>query len=95
MHVITPLTARAEAREARSLKLTEIELKKKNATMLCVYGLHKMKKIEDTINSINAIVGEKNVISYYFPGRIGELHIGIANLQCLNPTVYKQFLHKT
>ena len=95
MHVITPFTARAEAKESRGPRLTEIELKKKNATMLCVYGLYKMKKIENTINFINAIVGEKNVVSYYFPRRVGELHIGLANMQCLNPTVYKQFLHKT
>ena len=91
MHVITPLTVRVEARVTRGPKHTEIELKKKNATMLCVYGLHKMKKIEDTISSLNAIVEKKNVISYYFPRRVGELHTGIANMQCQNPTVYKQF----
>ena len=95
MHVITPLTTKAEARESRGPRITKIELKKRNATMLCVNGLHKMKKIEDIISSINAIVGEKNVVSYYFLGRVGELHIGSANLQCLNPTVYKQFLYKT
>ena len=39
-----------------------------------------MKKIEDTINSINTIVGEKNVLSYYFFERVGELHIKIVNM---------------
>ena len=95
MHVITPLIARAEAREARGLKLIEIDFKKKNSTMLCVYGLYKMKKIEDTISSINAIVEEKNVISYYFLGRVRKLHTRTTNLQCLNPIVYKEFLYKT
>ena len=91
MHVISPLIARAKARPKgpRLPKLRELELKKKNATTLCVYGLHKMKKIEDTINSINAIVKEKNVLSYYFLGSLGELHTGTVNMQCLNPIVYK------
>ena len=84
MHVISPLTARVEATESRGPRLprlTEMELKKKNAIMLCVYGLHKMKKIEDTISSINAIVGGENVLSYYFPGRVGKLHTGFVNMQ--------------
>ena len=73
MHVITPLTTRVEVGESRCSrlpKILEMELKKKNATMLCVYGLHKMKKSEDIISSINAIVGEKNVLSYDFPERV-------------------------
>ena len=92
--MIAPLSTRLETRATRGPKIIEIELKKKNATMLCVYGLHKIKKVEDTISSINAIIGEKNVLSYYFPKRVGELHIGLANVQCFNLTVYKQYLHK-
>ena len=54
MHVITPQAAKAE-RRSRGEGLTEDELKKKNATMLCLYGLHNMKKIEDTKDSIKAL----------------------------------------
>ena len=51
MHVITPQAAKAE-RRSRGEGLAEEEIKKKNATMLCLYGLHKMKKVEDTKESI-------------------------------------------
>ena len=78
LHVIIPQTAKAKKR-ARGEGLTEEELKKKNATMLYLYGLHKMKKIENTKGSINDIMGEKN-ISSYFLGHIGNLHKGAANV---------------
>ena len=89
MHVITPQAAKAE-RRSRGEGLTEEEIKKKNATMLCLYGLHKMKKIEDTKDSIKAIIGNMNVASFYFPGQVGELHKGTASVQCLNAIVYRQ-----
>ena len=94
MQVITPQAAKAE-RRSRGEGLTEEELKKKNATMLCLYGLHKMKKIEDTKESIKAVIGGLNVASFYFPGQVGELHKGTANVQCLNAIVYRQWVGKT
>ena len=54
-----------------------------------------MNKVDDTITSINAIIGEKNVFSYYFPRRVEKLHTRSANVQCFNPIVYKQHLYKT
>ena len=63
--------------------------------MLCLYGLHKMKKIEDTKDSIKTILGELNVASFYFPGQVGDLHKGTANVQCLNAIVYRQWVGKT
>jgi len=53
-------------RRTRSNGLTKKEFKKKNATMLYLYGLHKMKKVEDTKDSIKAIIGDLNVVSFYF-----------------------------
>ena len=94
MHVITPQAAKEE-RRSRGEGLTEEELKKKNATMLCLYGLHKMKKIEDTKDSIKAVLGGLNVASFYFPGQVGDLHKGTANVQCLNAIVYRQWVGKT
>ena len=94
MHVITPQASKVE-RKSRGEGLTEDEIKKKNATMLCLYGLHKMKKIEDTKDSIKAVVGELNVASFYFPGQVGDLHKGTANVQCLNAIVYRQWVGKT
>ena len=93
MHVITPQAAQAEKR-SRGEGLTE-EVIKKNATMLCLYGLHKMKKIEDTKDSIKSVIGGLNVASFYFPGQVGNLHKGIANVQCLNAIVYRQWVGKT
>ena len=94
MKVITPQAAKDE-RRSRGEGLTEDEIKKKNATMLCLYGLHKMKKVEDTKESIKAILGELNVASFYFPGQVGDLHKGSANVQCLNAIVYRQWVGKT
>ena len=94
MHVITPQAAKAE-RRSRGEGLTEEEIKKKNATMLCLYGLHKMKKVEDTKESIKAVIGNLNVASFYFPGQVGDLHKGAANVQCLNAIVYRQWVGKT
>ena len=94
MQVITPQAAKAE-RRSRGEGLTEDEIKKKNATMLCLYGLHKMKKVDDTKESIKAILGGLNVASFYFPGQVGDLHKGTANVQCLNAIVYRQWVGKT
>ena len=94
MHVITPQAAKAE-RRSRGEGLTEEEIKKKNATMLCMYGLHKMKKVDDTQESIKAVIGGLNVASFYFPGQVGDLHKGTANVQCLNAIVYRQWVGKT
>ena len=66
MQVITPQAAKAE-RRSRGEGLTEEEIKKKNATILCLYGLHKMKKIKDTKDSIKAVIEGLNVTSFYFP----------------------------
>ena len=94
MQVITPQAAQAE-RRSRGEGLTEEELRKKNATMLCLYGLHKMKRINDTKDSIKAVLGGLNVASFYFPGQVGDLHTGTANVQCLNAIVYRQWVGKT
>ena len=94
MQVITPQAAKEE-RKNHGEGLTEDEIKKKNATMLCLYGLHKMKKIEDTKDTIKAVLGGLNVASFYFPGQVGDLHKGTANVQCLNAIVYRQWEAKS
>ena len=54
-----------------------------------------MKKIEDTKDSIKAVLGGLNVASFYFPGEVRDLHKGMANVQCLNAIVYRQWVGKT
>ena len=94
MQVITPQAAKAERRN-RGERLMEEEIKKKNVTTLCLYGLHKMKKIEDTKNSIKTVIGGLNVTSFYFLGHVGDLHKSTDNVQCLNATHYRQWVDKT
>ena len=53
-----------------------------------------MKKIEDTKESIKAVLGGSNVASFYFSGQVGDLHKGTANVQCLNANVYRQWVGK-
>ena len=40
-------------------------------------------------------MGTKNVASVYFPRATGGTHSGIANVECLNAAVYKQYLRKS
>jgi hypothetical protein len=63
--------------------------------MLCLYGFHTIKKIEVTKESIKAMLGGLNITSFYFPGQVGDLHKGTANVQCLNAIVYRQWVSKT
>jgi hypothetical protein len=88
MQVITPQAAKAE-RKSRGEGLTEDEIKKNNVNMLCLYGLDKMKKVENTNDSIKAVLGELNVAFFYFLGQVGDLHKSTANVQCLNTIVYR------
>lgn len=77
--VITLQTAKAEKR-ARTEGLTEEEIRKKSSTMLSIHDLYKMKQIEDSKDSITAIIGGKNIVSFVFPGQVRDLHEGTINI---------------
>jgi hypothetical protein len=38
------------------------------------------------------LIGEKNVVSVYFPRAEAGLHAGVANIELLNAPVYKKFV---
>ena len=40
-------------------------------------------------------MGPKNISSSFFPKQRDNLHSGSVNIECLNPTVYRQFVNKT
>jgi hypothetical protein len=40
-------------------------------------------------------MGAKNIVDIYYHASEGQKHSGKANVECLNPIVYKQFLDKT
>jgi len=50
--------------------------------------------IDDTSNAICKIMGTKNVVSIWFHKQDGLRHNGSANVECLNPYVYRKFLGK-
>jgi hypothetical protein len=50
--------------------------------------------IDDTSLEICKILGTKNVISIWFHKQDGLRHNGSANVECLNPFVYRKFVGK-
>jgi hypothetical protein len=59
-------------------------------------NLNKLTTIEATSHALKLHIGEKNISSIFYPkSEQGRLHARSANIQCLNPAVYKQFVNKT
>ena len=76
-------------------RLTPSQLAKKNCLMLVLQGLKLTKTMEETLHEIKALMGPKNISSSFFPKQRDNLHNGSVNIECLNPTVYRQFVNKT
>ena len=83
------LNAKITVRE----KLTEDDKAKKNALILIVKNLNKVKSVDELEHGIKEHTGEKNVVSIFFRLE-GRKHVGSCNVQCLNATVYKKFPKK-
>ena len=76
-------------------KLTTTQLARKNCLMLVLQGLKITKTMEETIHEIKEVMGPKNIASNFLPKQRDTLHNGSLNIECLKPTVYRQFVHKT
>ena len=76
-------------------KLSLNQLAKKNCLMLVLQGLKLTRTVEETLYEIKEIMGAKNVASSFFPKQRENLHSGSVNIECLNPTVYHQYVNKT
>ena len=73
-------------------KLTEDDKARKNALILKVKNLNKVKSVEELECGIKEHMGEKNVVCTFF--RLGGKHVGSCNVQCLNAAIYKKFSKK-
>jgi hypothetical protein len=78
-----------------SEKLTEAELAKKNCLMLIAVNLNMNKTTEEIELSIKEILGDKNIVNFYFPKCRDNAHSGIVNVECQFPTTYKQHVKQT
>ena len=76
-------------------RLNPAQIAKKNCLMLVLQGLKLTKTMEETLHEIKEIMGPKNISSSFFPKQRDNLHSGSVNIECLNPTVYRQFVNKT
>ena len=76
-------------------RLTTTQLAKKNCLMLVLQGLKLTKTMEETLHEIKEVMGHKDISSSFFPKQRDNLHNGSVNIECLNPTVYRQFVNKT
>jgi hypothetical protein len=76
-------------------RLTPIQLAKKNCLMLVLQGLKLTKTVDETLHEIKEIMGPRNIASSFFPKQRDNLHNGSVNIECLNPTVYRQYVNKT
>ena len=78
---------------ASNEKLSEDDKARKNAVILIVRNLNKVKTIMQIEDGIRKYRGELNALGFYFRLENGK-HTGSCNVQCLNSFVYKKFVKK-
>ena len=83
-----------EGQVKKGPSLTLEQKAKKEALLLTFYNLPILMNIVDTTIAIRKILGEKNVVSIWFHKEDGLRHNGSANVECLNPFVYRKFVGK-
>jgi hypothetical protein len=76
-------------------QLSREDVIRRNCLVLLAKGLNLTKAIEPTTVSLHSHFGTKNIVSVFYPRATGNIHHGIANVECLNSAVYKQHLRKT
>ena len=82
-----------EAKFTSRDKLTEDDKARKNALILLIKNLNKIKSTDEIEYEIKKHMREKNVINVVFKIENGK-HVGSCNVQCLNAAVYKKFVKK-
>ena len=79
-----------------SLKISIEDKVKKECLILNLYRLSKLMKVDATSKGIKQKMGEKNVVLIWYHKQDKTWrHGSSANVQCLNPIVYRQFVNKT
>jgi hypothetical protein len=91
--ILHPIMPRNEVNRRRTEAPDQKE--KRDCLKLCLYNLPKHATMEMITHAIREKMGAKNVVDIYYHASDGQRHSGKANVECLNPIVYKQFLDKT
>jgi hypothetical protein len=91
--VLQGVVTKAEATRKRNA--TPEQRAKRDCLKLVVYNLPPTKTTEMIAHAIKEKMGEKNVVDIFFHNSDGEKHSGKANIECLSPIVYRQYLDKT
>ena len=91
--ILHPIIPRNEVRRQRTI--APYQRKKKDCLKLCLYNLPKRTTIDMITHAIKETMGAKNIVDLYYHASEGQKHSKKANVECLNPIVYKQFLNKT
>ena len=82
-----------EAKFTSRDKLTEDDKARKNALILILKNLNKIKDTDTIEHALKKHMGERNVLNIFFKIENGK-HVGSCNVQCLNAAVYKKFVKK-
>jgi hypothetical protein len=91
--ILHPIIPKGEAGRRRTEAPDQKE--KRDCLKLCLYNLPKRATMEMITHAIKEKMGTKNVVDIYYLASEEQKHSGRANVECLNPIVYKQFLDKT
>jgi hypothetical protein len=91
--VLQGVVTKAEATRKRNA--TPEQRAKRDCLKLVVYNLPPTKTTEMITHAIKEKMGEKNVVDIFYHNSDGEKHSGKANIECLSPIVYRQYLDKT
>lgn len=75
--------------------ISEEDIARRNCLVLIAKNLNLSKPTDQIEASFREYFGTKNLTHIFFPRAKGSIHCGIANLECLNPSVYKQHLRKS
>jgi hypothetical protein len=75
-------------------KLTAKEIAKKNYLVIIAKNLNKGLNPKQVEKELKTLIGERNVVSVYFPRVEAGLHAGIANIELLNAHIYKKIVKK-
>jgi hypothetical protein len=83
------------APSAAARKLTAKEVAKKNCLVIIARNLNLTQPTSEVAKNIQELIGDKLIVDIYFNRAQGEMHNGTANIEVLNPAVYKKFVKQT
>jgi hypothetical protein len=85
--LVTPIPVRE--------KLSATDIARKNCLVLIARNLNKGASPAQVEQSLRTLIGDKNIVSVYFPRAEAGLYARVANIELLNASVYKKFVKST